>query len=652
MHFSQVLDDIQNLVNKPLQSINPKTAPIYITNVDLTLKNYSVSQSPNESGDSRPFTELEAIWNELVYKGFCNVDQALYGSGSSRNQPETVFAHLPYIQHFRFKGKKHIFLRAKPIHSLGTLSELTGDELSIVLTKIDNHLSLKNQDIYSRQVDLLNKLRSTQRRLNSGISVPSISNDIELIAKKLSSLSEDVRDSVVTIQNELHEFDYKERNLNLSDVKSVEDYIEDEDFTGIENESDDTREIDEIIETSPLYEDRQRDELRIRHITPVLTLIHDRLSFEEIELQPDFQRQDRIWSMEKRSKLLESILMSLPLPAFYFAEKSDGDWIVVDGLQRITTIFDFMKDRFPLEKLTSLDESYNGKYFSDLTRLDKRKIREYQITAHVIDADSDKENLIVELFHRINTYGVKLSNQEIRSAMYQGSSVTFLRYLSSSPEFITATNGKVSPQRQKDMELCLSALAYIAQGYEDFHFNTYNEFLSLAMKRINEHKLILDNLDSIDQGQAYILESSDVIFFELEKRFKQGLDLAHQVFDGAAFKKSQGLGKSSPISKPLFEVIVAVFGNLTAAQIALVLENVDEFISNLYEAIESNSSEFAEWESERYKQEKRGIMYAISASTGKRPTVLYRFSAFRTILMKSTGVDVKITPVLGANNVK
>ncbi|MCG9677465.1 DUF262 domain-containing protein [Vibrio sp. Isolate24] len=654
MQFNQVLEDIQALVNKPLQAINPKTAPIYITKVDFSLKSYFVSQSPNETGDSRPFTELEAIWNELTYKGFCNVDQALYGSGSSRNQPETVFAHLPYIQHFRFKGKKHIFLRAKPIHSPGTLSELTGDELSLVLSKIDNYFSLNNQAVYARQSDILNRLKSTQRRLDSGISVASISKELELAVQKLAALEEDVRDSIVTLQNELHEINHGGLIHRASDVKSVEEYIEDEDFTGIENESEDSTEFNDITttQTSNSHEDRSRDELRIRHITPVLTLIHDRLSFDEIELQPDFQRQDRIWSMEKRSKLLESILMGLPLPAFYFAEKSDGDWIVVDGLQRITTIFDFMKDKFPLDKLTSLDDSYNGKFFSDLTRLDKRKIREYQITAHVIDSESDKENLIVELFHRINTYGVKLSNQEIRSAMFQGSSVTFLRYLSSSPEFIEATNGKVSPQRQKDMELCLSALSYLALGYEDFNFNTYNEFLSLAMKRINKHKLYLDNLDSIDQGQAHILEQSNQIFFELENRFKQGLRIAHQVFNGVAFKKSLDVGKSAPISKPLFEVIVTIFGSLTTPQIDLLLSNIDEFTGELYKAIESNSREFAEWESERYQKENRGLMYSISASTGKRPTILYRFSAFRNILMKSTGIDVRLTPVLGNTNDK
>ena len=494
----------------------------------------------------------------------------------------------------------------------------------------------------------MHRLKATQRRLDSGASLTSLSRELDLAVQKITALGEEVRDSIVTLQSESHELNQKGQLSVASEVKSVEEYIEDEEFTGIENEVEEGDTI--IAKTSNSQEDRSRDELRIRHITPVLTLIHDRLSFDEIELQPDFQRQDRIWSMEKRSKLIESILMGLPLPAFYFAEKSDGDWIVVDGLQRITTVFDFMKDKFPLDKLSNLEDGYNGKFFSDLTRLDKRKIREYQITAHVIDSESDKENLIVELFHRINTYGVKLSNQEIRSAMFQGSSVTFLRYLSSSQEFIEATNGKVSPQRQKDMELCLSALSYIALGYEDFNFNTYNEFLSLAMKRINEYKLYLDDVDSIDQGQAHILAQSHPLFFELETKFKQGLRLAHKVFNGIAFKKSLDVGKSAPISKPLFEVIVSVFGNLTTKQVDIVLSNVEEFTIELYKAIESNSNEFAEWESEKYQKENRGLMYSISASTGKRPTILYRFDAFRNILMKSTGVNVNLMPVIGNNH--
>ncbi|CAH1605283.1 conserved hypothetical protein [Vibrio jasicida] len=649
MHFKDVLSDIEQLVGKQLQSLNPKTAPIYLTKIDHEEKKYFVSSNPDEQGSVRFFWELEAIWADLVRKGFSNVDQALYGSGSSRNQPETVLAHLPYIQHFRFKGKKHIFLRAKPTHKLGTLSELTGDELSTVLSKIDNYFDLSNQQVFIRNKDILSSLENIQRRVEDGASHASIGRELEVAIKQLAGLQGDINNSIVTLKNELQVMlGQSNAEAKRTEVKSVEELIEDETFTGVENEVD--VKDDDVHETSTTEDDSSQNGLRIRHITPVLTLIYDRLSFQEIELQPDFQRKDRIWSAEKRSKLIESILMGLPLPAFYFAEKKDGDWIVVDGLQRITTVFDFMKDGFCLDKLESLDDSYNGKLFSELSRLDKRKIREYQITAHVIDSESDKENLIVELFHRINTYGVKLSDQEIRSAMYQGSSVTFLRYLSSSFDFIESTNAKVSPQRQKDMELCLSALSYIVLGYKDFNYKTYNDFLSSVMEEINKFKLEIGNSDSIDDGLSYLTTNTEPLFFTLEDKFKQGLSLAHQVFDGMAFKKHLDAGKAAPISKPLFEVVVTVFSNLTQEQCEQVKWHSDELISDLYNAIELDSKEYAHWESESYEKANRGFMYSLSASTGKRPTILYRFEAFKNILKHSTGVEVNMVPVLGSKN--
>ncbi|KNY41209.1 MULTISPECIES: DUF262 domain-containing protein [Vibrio harveyi group] len=649
MHFKDVLSDIEQLVGKQLQSLNPKTAPIYLTKIDHEEKKYFVSSNPDEQGSVRFFWELEAIWADLVRKGFSNVDQALYGSGSSRNQPETVLAHLPYIQHFRFKGKKHIFLRAKPTHKLGTLSELTGDELSTVLSKIDNYFDLSNQQVFIRNKDILSSLENIQRRVEDGASHASIGRELEVAIKQLAGLQGDINNSIVTLKNELQVMlGQSNAEAKRTEVKSVEELIEDETFTGVENEVD--VKDDDVHETSTTEDDSSQNGLRIRHITPVLTLIYDRLSFQEIELQPDFQRKDRIWSAEKRSKLIESILMGLPLPAFYFAEKKDGDWIVVDGLQRITTVFDFMKDGFCLDKLESLDDSYNGKLFSELSRLDKRKIREYQITAHVIDSESDKENLIVELFHRINTYGVKLSDQEIRSAMYQGSSVTFLRYLSSSFDFIESTNAKVSPQRQKDMELCLSALSYIVLGYKDFNYKTYNDFLSSVMEEINKFKLEIGNSDSIDDGLSYLTANTEPLFFTLEDKFKQGLSLAHQVFDGMAFKKHLDAGKAAPISKPLFEVVVTVFSSLTQEQCEQVKWHSDELISDLYNAIELDSKEYAHWESESYEKANRGFMYSLSASTGKRPTILYRFEAFKNILKHSTGVEVNMVPVLGNKN--
>ena len=653
MHFKDVLSDIEQLVGKQLQSINPRTAPIYITKVVYDEKKYFVAPSMEESGNARSFSELEAIWADLTHKGFTSVDQALFGSGSSRNQPETIFANLPYIQHFRFKGKKHIFLRGTPTHELGSLSELIGDELSLVLSKIDNYLSLSNLDISSKQTSIIAKLRSNLKQAEKLGLNNTLIKDLDFALNDLVELESTVSDSVVTINKELNNIsNAKVPQTERLPIMSVEEFIEDESFTGVENEIEDIvieNNVDVNFSTASdnkLEQERYSSKLRIHHITPTLSLIFERLSYDEIELQPDFQREDRVWKLARQSKLIESILMGLPLPAFYFAERRGGDWIVVDGLQRITTVYNFMRDDFCLNGLESLDNSYNGKFFSGLSRLDKRKIREFQITAHLIDYESDKDNLIVELFHRINTYGVKLSDQEIRSAMYQGTSVTLLRYLSSSKEFIEATNNKVSPHRQKDMGLCLSALAYIVLGYKDFYYKTYDSFLCTAMDKINKLSLLLDHKEVIDSGSSQLLEQSSEIIFDLEKKFKQGLTLASEVFGDLAFKKTRETDRVTPISKPLFEVIVATFAYIDEEQINELIKNSEQLVHNLYDAIDTNSADFSVWESEIYTENNRGFSDSISSSTGKRVTVKYRFDSFINILNKSTGIKVDIKPVM------
>ncbi|UXA00504.1 DUF262 domain-containing protein [Vibrio splendidus] len=659
MQFKDVLFDLEKLIGKQLQSVNPKTAPIFLTRFDIESKKYFISSNPNEEGNARYFSELESIWSELTHKGFCSVDQALFGSGTSRNQPETLFANLPYIQYFRFKGKKHIFLRGTHVHELGTLSEVIGDELSLVLSKIDNYFSLSNLDISAQQISLISKLRSTLKVVER-TQCSSITKELSLVLDDLVKLEDTVSSAVVTVNGELNKLtEIAPAQVKRLPVLSVEDYIEDESFTGVENELEDTGITDDVAihvtpESKMALERNEKNHggLRIRHITPVLSLIFERLSYDEIELQPDFQREDRVWKAARQSKLIESILMGLPLPAFYFAERSDGDWIVVDGLQRITTIFSFMKDEFSLNGLESVDEHYNGKFFSGLSRLDKRKIREYQITAHVIDDESDTENLIVELFHRINTYGVKLSDQEIRSAMYQGSSVTFLRYLSSSSEFLEATYSRVSPHRQKDMGLCLSALSYIALGYKNFNYKTYDSFLCTAMEKMNQLDLFLDHIKAIDDGESSISNESSNQYIELDNKFKQGLSLAHEIFEEFAFKKTLDSSRVSPISKPLFEVIVTTFAYLDESQVNELRASSEQLVFDLYQAIDTDSTEFSVWESDLYTEYSRGFSYSISSSTGKRVTVQYRFDAFLNILRNATGITLNITPVLGNKNDK
>ncbi|EKO3402023.1 DUF262 domain-containing protein [Vibrio fluvialis] len=654
MQFNDLLSDIGKLVGKQLQSINPSTAPIFLTKIDKKARKYFISNDPDKVGNARFFWELEDIWKDLQFKGFSNVDQALYGSGSSRNQPETVFANLPYIEHFKYKKKKHILLCNEKTHDLGTLKEVEGAEFRALRKKIDNYFEFSNKELVNEQRELLDLLTSSldavMKKYPGEVSIQ----DTEKALDRLSDLTDRVIAGTVSNiedKNKLVTYDKGNENAGFSNNDiPLEQMLDKPVITGVDDgESDGDSNEHEQVATS--FESRSKNVKPIRQLTPVLSLIYDRIQFEDIELQPDFQRKDRIWKEDKKAKLIESILMGLPLPVFYFAVKPNGSWIIVDGLQRITSVYDFMRGEFPLKDLKVLGEKYDGLYFRDLERTQQRSIREYAITAYLIDMDKDTDNsqVLVELFHRINTYGVKLSPQEIRSAMNQGSSVKFLRYMSATNEFKKATHHKVKPDRQKDMELCLSALSFMVNGYHNFgskNHEGYDEFLSQAMMRLNSYKLNVSATEDLDEGNSSLDAGTSKYYYELERRFRQGLELAYNIFGTSAFRKSLN-SKNSPISKQLFELIVSYFSVLDDEQIEQVKENSASLVDCLYLAIENDSREYATWESDIYDEANRGFMYSISTSTGKKVTVNYRFQSFEKILRESTGVDIKFCPLYG-----
>jgi hypothetical protein len=127
MKYDDVLQDIEKLVGKKLRSIN-KGADIIIEQVDvennrILLTTVSGKQKP------RPLSEIRELWELLNKKPIVHVDSALGGSGSSRNQPETILANLPYIEWLRHDDKKHISYVREATHPLGTLKQM--DAMSV-----------------------------------------------------------------------------------------------------------------------------------------------------------------------------------------------------------------------------------------------------------------------------------------------------------------------------------------------------------------------------------------------------------------------------------------------------------------------------------------------------------------------------------------
>ncbi|MDY0162067.1 DUF262 domain-containing protein [Desulfobotulus sp.] len=187
-----------------------------------------------------------------------------------------------------------------------------------------------------------------------------------------------------------------------------------------------------------------------------------------IKLDPDFQRHT-VWTAQQKSELIESILMGIPLPLIYVKEDDRGVHIVVDGRQRLTTLFQFMNHEFPLQKLTILKD-LNGSYFSESTKNGTRfskhlsqaqqtKIEDCQLTLHIIKPPT-QDRVTFDLFDRVNRGGTRLNNQEMRNAIYQGAATKLLNHLVALDSFKLATENSVKSDRMKDKYLVLRMIAF------------------------------------------------------------------------------------------------------------------------------------------------------------------------------------------------
>lgn len=135
MDFEQVVSDIQGMIGLRLRSIR-SGAELIVTDVDRNEQRLLIASASGREC-SRPFSHLRQIWTALSTQPAVHVESALKGSGSSRNQPETIIANLPYVEWFRFRGKKHLVYVGEPTHPLGTLRELSPDRASAISARLE-----------------------------------------------------------------------------------------------------------------------------------------------------------------------------------------------------------------------------------------------------------------------------------------------------------------------------------------------------------------------------------------------------------------------------------------------------------------------------------------------------------------------------------
>ncbi len=133
-------------------------------------------------------------------------------------------------------------------------------------------------------------------------------------------------------------------------------------------------------------------DINISRQSPTISNLVDMMKEDpsEIDLNTDFQRSGNLWDIEKQSRLIESVLVKFPLPAFYFDVEDNNKWLVVDGLQRLSSINNFILKEQPLKGLEFLT-NLEGKTYSELDRHLKRAINQTQVTAYVINPDTPQK---------------------------------------------------------------------------------------------------------------------------------------------------------------------------------------------------------------------------------------------------------------------
>ncbi len=284
--------------------------------------------------------------------------------------------------------------------------------------------------------------------------------------------------------------------------------------------------------------------------------IIERLKHDEIDMNTDFQRHAELWGNPKMSRLIESILIRFPLPAFYFDASNEEKWLIVDGLQRLSAIRKFViEQKLTLRGLEYLTD-FNGMKYDDLHRTYKRRIDECPVTLFLIQPGTP-EAVKYSIFRRINTGGLVLTDQEIRNAMAKPAIRTYLEGLASY-EYLKKTIGDQS-RRMVDQELVLRYLAFQFMDYEQ----TKKNISTFLDEMINKLK-----------------KSSSAELDSYRESFQRAIYRCWQIFGAVAFEKRTNDQNTRRRRKnsTLFEVWTNALAALSESEMETLYERREELI--------------------------------------------------------------------------
>lgn len=271
--------------------------------------------------------------------------------------------------------------------------------------------------------------------------------------------------------------------------------------------------------------------------------LEEQIADGQLKLQDEFQRR-QIWDEKKASRLIESLLLNVPIPVCYFAELKDGTYSVIDGQQRLTSIARYISNLFALTGLRVRPE-LNKLRFSQLEKADQRLIKTRTIRCIVIQQESHPD-IRFDVFERLNQGGVKLTPQELRNSTYRGDLNTLIKDLCKNDQFQFIRRVEDVDARMGDAEMVLRFFA--------FHFaaKSYRGFFAPFLDKYLESKM------SMSESDLSVHETA----------FLETIDKADAVFGVNSFRQIGEDGKfANQINRAIYDVVMLTFAHVNKASL-------------------------------------------------------------------------------------
>jgi hypothetical protein len=324
-------------------------------------------------------------------------------------------------------------------------------------------------------------------------------------------------------------------------------------------------ELDVDAEDVDIGQEGGRRRIFTDKLDPKVSGLHLSFKAGDLILDPEFQRR-KVWDDARSSRLIESALLEVPLPIFYFAENQDGTEEVIDGQQRLNAFFKFLDNGFALKGLKEL-RSLNGKTFQQLESSSQKQLRNCSVRTIVFKKESD-DRLRFQIFERLNTGAMPLNAQELRNCIYRGPYNSLIHELSRDADYMFTMGFHGPEKRMRDVEYVLRFAAFYHASYLNYR-PSMERFMNEEMKQ---------HLDIKPEAAA-----------ELTKAFKNAVSLIRSLLGKNAFKRyyrgdehtPQGRWEAKKFNASVFDILMWSMARADKNQVMASLDAIREALISL-----------------------------------------------------------------------